>query len=637
MNRSTVAGLPRNPENFVRSKGAAVLRFRHPLLLAVVLSAALPCYEGRAAEVTQAMNEEEPRFSGVRNVTLWSDKLKPLWLSALAQPEAELKRRVAQMVVRAQRSGMPDLDGMVPALVAEFEAPQNSLIVRLAIAQALIALRAEPDLLWKHAQAGGLDMAEVVEPALASWDYQPAVASWLARLENAGGDPRHLMLAIEGARFMEVAEAAPSLARLAVQRHGASDIRLAAARAVGEVKRQGLEDDAQLLLSRDDPASLLDRLIAALLLRHHSGEPTQSLLLQLAADAEPAVQAPALARLLEIDPMLVEPLNEQLAKSPDAKVRDLAAHLLFGQATTEAVALLGELLDDPHPGIRRYAQESLISLAAKGELDRPVRAAAMKMLATDRPRGLEEAALVVGALDHEPAADRLLELLEFDHPKVMVAAGWALRKLQVPETAEPIFEKLQRDTKVSLELAADLKRRRDEDPLASMEIPDWSALYKQLAQLIQALGHMRYKEAAPLLKTYLPKPPLPGLADPPPVETTAQPELRASAVWTLGYLYEDDPQDDLAKTLQQRMTDRDPVNSESGLVQQMSAVALGRMDHRASLPVLRKTYESGVISVNLCEAAAWAIERMTGEKLPPLEPETIERSVVNWYIEPLEY
>lgn len=590
-----------------------------------------------AVEIQNAMAEEPPQFSKPKYVTVWSEKFLPLWLNALARPEVELKRRVAQMVVRANRKGMPGLDEIVPALTAELEAPETPPAVRLQLARALVSLEAKADELWKQAQVHGLDMAEIVEPALASWDYRPAVAVWLSRLENREIDPRRLVLAIEGLETMKVAEAAPALARLAIDRHGAPDIRLAAGRALGEVKHRGLEDDAEALLARGAPAPMLDRLIAGLLLRHHSGSRSQELLLRLAADDEPAVQAPPLARLLEIDPMLVEPLNAQLAGSRDAKVRDLTARLLFGQATPPAVALLGELLDDPHPGVRRFAQESLIELAARDALDEPVREAATKMLATDRPRGLEEAALVLGALDHEPAADRLLELLEFDHPKVMVAAAWALRKLQVPETAEPIFEKLQRDTQMSLDLAAELKIQVQEDPFAPIHIPDWSALYDQLAQLIQALGRMRYREAAPLLKTYLPKPPLPGLSDPPPVETTAQPTLRASAAWALGYLFEDAPQDDLAEIFRQRMTDDDPVNSESGDVRRMSAVALGRMNHRGSLPALRKLYGSKYTGVTLAEAAAWAIEEMTGEELPPPGPEVIERSEVNWYVQPLEY
>src|SRR5262249_32151659 len=149
---------------------------------------------------------------------------------------------------------------------------------------------------------------------------------------------------------------------------------------------------------------------------------------------EPSVAVVALTRLFEIDPHLVLPLAEGAMRNPDARVRQCGADACSRLPDAQRVAALARMLDDPHPAVRRAIRESLYGLGRRDELDGPIRSAAMEMLGGERWRGLEQAALLLAALDHKPAAGRLIELLAFDRAEVSVSAAWGLKKLAIPET-----------------------------------------------------------------------------------------------------------------------------------------------------------------------------------------------------------
>lgn len=84
---------------------------------------------------------------------------------------------------------------------------------------------------------------------------------------------------------------------------------------------------------------------------------------------------------------------------------------------------------------------SFLEVLAKQEgLREAILEQAQRIIAGDDWRGLEQAARLFGALDHEPAAERLLELLKHDRTEVFVTAGWALRELAVPRTLPAMHE-----------------------------------------------------------------------------------------------------------------------------------------------------------------------------------------------------
>ena len=128
------------------------------------------------------------------------------------------------------------------------------------------------------------------------------------------------------------------------------------------------------------PRDVIDRLVAATLLMRHRGAEAETLLLRLAADAEPAVAVLAGGRLAEINRDRLKPLLDRLTASSDSGLRQLGARVLAELRTPEAVAQLGPLLDDPHREVRVFVRESLVRLAVAPALAEPVQQAAMRVL-----------------------------------------------------------------------------------------------------------------------------------------------------------------------------------------------------------------------------------------------------------------
>jgi HEAT repeat protein len=257
----------------------------------------------------------------------------------------------------------------------------------------------------------------------------------------------------------------------------------------------------------------------------------------------------------------------------------------------------------------------------------------MEMLLSDRVRGLEQAALTLGALDHEPAATRLVALLAHQDPRVSVTSAWALRKLAVRETAAPILARIHDETEKSLVLQAqldELTRQKQPFPDNSHMLP----LFDQLAHLVEALGVMGHREALPELERFFPKPPMLSPIDPPPVATTRQYPIRAAVVDAVGRMFEGEPRADLVEYLAERLSDDDPSHAESAQVRVNAAVALTRLGAKDKVPVLERFYQPETGYSTLVDACAWGLERLAGR--PPYDPPPQRVQQFGWFLEPLD-
>jgi hypothetical protein len=530
-----------------------------------------------------------------------------LWLEALAGPEADLKRQAAESIAVAHESGLADLRDTASELMKTLEEGDVHPVVAQAVARALTTIdaRQAADLLLERAKRDGPAVARFVEPALARWDYEPVRAVWLERLAAPDTRRRLLVLAIEGAEAVGEKQAQADLLRLARSRLVPPDIRLAASRALGRLQGDGLQKDAQELAGSKSPGGLLDRIVAASMLGSHQGEPATRLLLELAVDPEPAVAAIAIERLLEIDPQLVNSVVDRAIASRDAKLRRLGAEALVAQPSPQTVASLGPMLDDLHPDVRRYVRSSLEEIASQAELADAVISQASEALASRQWRQLEQAILLLANLVYKPAADRFVELLEFERPEVFISAAWGLGRLSVPETLEPMLEKVRRETEAAFV-----------PPVLGEDVA------RQLCHLIQTLGRMKYAPCDPVLRRYIPKTsPFPA-------------EARAAAIWALGHLYADSPQDDLSGLLQSRLKDESMLDPEVFEVRLMSAVSLGRMRCEDSLETLRHYVQFYGVNSALGYACAWAVHQITGEPLSELKSSKV--NVAGWFLEPIE-
>jgi HEAT repeat protein len=465
------------------------------------------------------------------------------------------------------------------------------------------------------AQTDGLDAARLLEPVLARWDYAPMRRAWLARLSDPATPPVLFGLAAQAAVTAKLADAVPHLRRLVLNPEAPGELRLEAARTLAVLQPSGLEVEARRLAANSSPAHVLDRLVAANLLARHRAPAAAALLLRLAGDQEPAVAVAAGKPLFEFQAAALQPLVPAWIGSADAGLRELAARALVVQGTPAAVASLGQLLDDPHSDVRDLARAALTCFGAQKGLAEAVQRAALDALESGLC-GREQAARLAGAIHCVAAAPRLVQLIADDSRQVRVAAAWALRRLALPASAPAIQDRARAET-------GRLRRQFRRNESLDQAMAD-------LEHLLEALGTLRYEPAIPLLRQYLPPPP-----SRPDLTRGYNPVwhngLRAAAAWSLGHLAAAHAEPGVVAEL------RKLLGEEIGPVGAMAAVSLGRVRARDAVPALRQRLSGERMPLQLVLACAWALEQITGERVPvaATRHETRPISYGEWFLEPL--
>lgn len=516
-----------------------------------------------------------------------------------------MQRMAAEAFARGHATGIEGMQEAIPGLVKVLTAESSHPAARQAAARALVALDfadSAPQLA-ESASKFGADLRLIAEPALARWDYQPMRQVWFTRLEAPATGRQDLVLAIRCLAVAGDSSAVPLLLELVHRPAEKPATRLEAAQAAGLLRDQGLEPDARRLLAGPRSPALLNRLCAAKLLAKHDGTDARSLLQTLAADAEPAVAVLALARLVAIDPHQALELAEKALQSADPKLRQSGVDAFARAPDPARVAALARLLDDPHPAVRASVRESLYDIAQRPDLADPVHRSAMEILAGNSWRGLEQAALLLAALGHHPAAARLIELLDFNRPEVNIAAAWGLKTLAVPETMPALLEVARRRTDFRLEGKTA------------------TGLDDHTGHLLEAFGKVKYAPAEGLLRQHVPKDFQMGLFS------------RSAAIWSLGRLHEGVPDEKLAGQLLDRLTDEGMIR-EVPHVKYMSAVSLARMKAVSRAEAIRQYVGPDIPPTRLGMTIRWALIELTGEKIP--EPEYRPASKADWFLEPLD-
>ncbi|HKB06351.1 MAG TPA: hypothetical protein VKD90_29420 [Gemmataceae bacterium] len=589
----------------------------HKLVLALAVlhpSSFILHPSARADDALDSVMYKDPESAVSRVVYKLPPELAGLWVEALGRKEADLKAKAAQAIALAHERGFPGMEPTVAPLVRELGRGEQHPTVRAAMARALVVLDAKQaaDGLARAAATDD-DVRDLVEPALARWDYKPIRAVWLERIAKPP-TRRGTVLAARGLAAVKEEKAAPRLRELALGRDVPAAVRLEAARALAVIRPSGSEADALALAANTSPRGITDRLVAASLLRQHTGDEAVRRLQALGKDPEPAVAAVALERLFELGPDLVVPLFDAVLSSPDAGVRRIGVEVLIRRPTDEHIRRLGDRLNDAHPDNRVRARQGLRELAGKAELKTAVIREGVRLLGGADWRGLEQAAILLAQLDHKPAAGRLVRLLGHERPETFVAAAWSLRVLAVPETLQPVLEYFERTY-----------RTMKAGPSSDRKVPP-DTVDTQLSHLAQFFGRAGYRPAESLLRELVP----PALGE---GGLPAHPEARAAAVWALGLLHEGKADPQLVRLFVGRLTAVRPFDVEDPRVRQMSAVSLGRMKADDAVGPLREFYAGGKPTLDpVSGACGWAIERITGEKAAP--PGVMEKIRLDWFLVP---
>lgn len=564
---------------------------------------------GSTAEppVVDGVMYQDPTFHTVAQLQVYFDQVIPTWNMALERPETEVKRVAADSISLAHALGMPGLEATSPGLVrlvADREQPSN---VALAAAKALVALdqKQAAGALYERQAIENLDFAQVVEPKLGRWAHQATIDSWLQRLDTPDTPRARLLMAIAGLAEAGEAKAEPGLAALVNDARNATQVRLAAARGLANVRTSGLAPQAQRLIAGSRPP-LISRLLACALLAEHSDAESVALLRTLGEDDSGAVAATALGRLYEIDPSLIYDLAEKAIANTDVNVRRLALRTLAAREDEATIVSITPLMGDHNPSLRRETAGALVELAKSEALRSIVVREVNQLLGVGQWRSLEQACLVLATLDFKPAAPRCIELLAHERPEVYITAAWALRKLRLPETLPALFK------------AAEIARAFDPTQQGGGASP--GGLDRQCSQCFQAFGEMGYREAEALMREYIPKSDFPE-------------KSRAAAIWSLGLFFEGEAPKDLTAQFVSRLNDVESAAPDFALVRQMCAVSLGRMKSEAALPALRRFTQEDGRNHPVGFSCYWAIERILGEPIPDAEPSTYRK--VDWFLVPL--
>jgi hypothetical protein len=531
----------------------------------------------------------------------------PLWQRALERDDAELRRMTIDTIAMAKRRGMPEIEQFTPQLVRIATAGDSASEVRRAAVNALIAFEAKDHAktLAEVSQRYGRSIAMLVEPALIKWKSDVLADSWRQRLSDPGLDSRRLRYAIEGIGAIRDLASSDELKSIVLDRFRSSQLRMAAARSLGLIHSQGLDELAQTLAQRDSNRSL-NALLGIALLAQHDAAASIDLLKELASRPTTAVQSEALARLMEIDHALVLPFAESHASSPDVNVRRTIAGALQTSRDSRWIPLLSRFLDDVHPQFRRQTATELVALAEQDSLRQAVISATTKVLNENAWRGCEQATIVLVNLDHQAASDRFVELLHHPRGEVMKTAAWGLRRFALEKH---LPDMLSRANEIYSGFV-DGSFTGDEQGAEEM-----------VAQLFMAFGQMRYQPADELMRKYIPKNFALGY------------EARPAACWALGYLHENEADAALTKALLERIADVNSLPPEAPEVRRMSAVSVGRIKTESAVPEL-ETHTEGFRNT-VARACNWSIVRITGQP----RPFELRRSVLEfneWFLKPRE-
>ena len=613
----------------------------------------------------------DPELIEVPTVKVFNPRLKDLWLEAIDHKNAngkyndEDRRHACAAIAKAHADGMTGLETTIPTISKMLAVPDMPSTVRLAAAQALIQLdaKSEAGVLLEQNKSEDEDLVLLTDPALAAWGIKDACPVWEKRFEDASVSRIERISAIESLGTIKDRGAAAKLLAMALDKSVDSGIRLACARSASQAREddKSLQPQAATLLGGD----VTDRVVAAALLASAVDPASIQALAKLAQDAEPSVQAIALARLLEVSPLTVQPFEGKLIVSPDSKVRTLGANCIFEQKTPDSIKAVGPLLNDENLSIRRMIRDRLILLDATASLSESVRAVGIGQLESDQWRGQEQAAILLGKVGEKQEIDRLFALLKSERGEVVVASATAIRWLALPQKNDEAFEAIKsmlaQEKAKAVETGAPAATTlppgmkpgppakatgkpgdKKPDPAkpkvdpakakvddaeearrASRRKSDWMRDHEAATvQLIQLLGLQGYKKADPFFRTVIPK------------HSIDWYEARSAAVWSLGLFHRDVPDNALAGELAGRIGDINPMDPEGSNVRRFSAITIGRMKAKGGVGALQHFYDEGKGLDTLSLACRWGIQQITGKQIPDAASPEAEQT--GWFLEPLK-
>lgn len=534
------------------------------------------------------------------------DKRYPVHSARVLQEatDAEIQEVAATQLFRFAREGLADISAAEGALRHAIEQGTSRRVVsacyRAASAGGLQSFAAE---MLEFTKTASDAERVILEPVLQDWKFAPAAAMWQERLTGSDSSATSLQLACAGLAALGETSAVDQLIRIAGDTRADYLRRMAAAKAAVQLGPEQSHQLAQTLLNRTQ----VERVLAVALLNTSLPASLQTLL-PLCEDPENAAAAAAWEAVYANDRSLLQPLLPVGRKHADKTVRMVAAMVMRDFPGAERVDWLHELISDYHLEVRNTARRMLLAVSEEQPDLKPqivgLCADALKPDSKDW-QGIEQSLVLLGQMRSTEYSALAVELLNYQRDEVMVSAAWLIHLFPDLAVRTPVLKATQ-DAETWLYDPAEFEREHG---------------MKQ-AFLFQYLAIMRVKEIEEVLVKQFSKT-VPGVLI-----------RRSAAMWTLGLLYENNPDQNMVRQMHARIQDRNSPDPERFPVRRFCLLALGMMRSTGSQAVVQEAWEVDDASEGLRGAARWIRPLVGMEMTEPIEPFYLQ--IGGWRLNPID-
>ncbi len=478
----------------------------------------------------------------------------------------------------------------IKLLIERLKGGEENLQVKRAMFSAALCLgdSTHAEALWSVAKSDAAISASV-ERKLVQWKSPIAIQEWRKRIVDSHAKPTDLATALNGIAIVGNAGDRESLEAVILASQSTAANKFLAAVALGTLVSEGLNEFAHRVSDSD----LEQRdLLAAHLLKHHTGAESESQLRKILSEGTTSARLVAYRAVAEHMPKVAREFAKEMTTQPHSELRSLAVIVLHGAPEDEALRIQGSMLNDPHPNVRKQVANNLIERAATGSRTVVDEIVLANLKAGDW-QGMEKAIEVVVNLQDRRYCKGFVRLLDHARAEVSMHAAWALMELATE--SETLAGMLTHAEKLTSELQS--KDYKNSEKTATDQI--------RLSYLNEAFGKNRYVAANEMLMKFIPKRGhLFGIVS------------RASAIWALGKLNTGKDNPSLRASLYERMRDFEPSSPEDYLVRFSCNLALGEMAHPESRDVIEQYGEQ--MPSQIAHAATWALSQI--DKAVPGKP-----------------
>jgi HEAT repeat protein len=251
---------------------------------------------------------------------------------------------------------------------------------------------------------------------------------------------------------------------------------------------------------------------------------------------------------------------------------------------------LADGMDDPILANRELAAKLMAEAWNDQSNHTMINEQVQRMLACQAWQGREQAILLVNAIKHRESIPRLFELTQDESRDVYVTAAWCLRKL-VEQPA---------DVTKALELVTQCT---DDTKMVDRPVPTTVDDYHRISHLLELLGEQKHEPGTELMSRFIPK------------NSGFHTVARATAIWSLGSIYEGKPDAACRAAIEERMMDFRAMNPENIFVRYVATIAIGRIADETALAQLEQIPEPSITPVG--QARDWAIQAIRERTAKP--------------------